>query len=334
MISKLGKQMNYVKIFFILALSSFFFIWLYSHSLALAGEKEYPNKPIKIIIPYEPSGIVDLSIRIMADRLTRELKVPMILENRVGANGMLGATMVLKANADGYTLLGASDAPIITGPIQTPNPTYDPFKDFSPICNYGVSPVVIWVYNSSPYKTLSDLVKDAKKNPGKLTCGVPSSVGPLRLGFEVFKKEAGVDIKILPLKGAGQVATALLGKHIEVGSLTYVAALPFVKSGEARILASTVSIPGSSYPTFVDAGYSEPKIQMWTGFFVSSKMPKQIYEKLIHSFERVAKHPELGKKWEAIGLIPDYKNPIEFTNYLKEEWPIVSKLVDELGLKQ
>ena len=112
------------------------------------------------------------------------------------------------------------------------------------------------------------------------------------------------------------------------------AILPFVKSGEARILASTVSVPGSSYPTLVDAGYSEPKIQMWTGFFVSSKMPKQIYEKLIHSFERVAKNPELGKKWEAMGLIPEYKNPTEFTKFLKEEWPVASKLMDELGLKK
>ena len=334
MISSRGKRMNYLKILTILVLYSFFFVWLYGHQSAWAQGKEYPNKPIKILIPFNPGGFVDLSARIMTDYLSRELKVPMVAENKGGAGGMVGASVVYQTKADGYTLLVTGNGPIIFSPLESPNPPYDPLKDFLPICMYGMSPNVIAVHKSSPFKTLSDIAAEAKRNPGKLNCGVSAVSGSVRMILEIFKKEASLNIKTLPLTGAGELITALLGNHIDMGSTSYVSILSFVKSGELKIIATDDPVPGSSFQTFAEAGYSQPKMKQWVGVFVSSKTPKPVYEKLVHSFERVVKNPELGRKWEAIGLVADYQNPTEFANYLKEQWSIASKLIVELGLKQ
>ncbi len=246
---------------------------------------------------------------------------------------MLGASLVVKAKPDGYTILGSSDSTIIIQPLVSPNPPYDPFKDFVPICPYGVTPTGFGVYSQSPFKTISDLVKYAKQNPAKLNCGVTTVGSGTHLAFEVFRKGADINVKLVPYKGTGEAIAALLGKHIDMLALSYVGFSPYIKSSEVRILAVTDSVPAASIPTLSEMGYSQVQMGIYNTFFVSPHTPKPIYDRLVRGFERVAKNPDLGKKWEGIGLIPTYKNPVEYNNYLKQKWEVVSKLVDELGLK-
>jgi tripartite-type tricarboxylate transporter receptor subunit TctC len=334
MISEFRKKMHYDKLSFTLTLGMFLFIWFCGDSRVSAQEKPYPYKPIKIVIPFEPGGSIDIAVRVMTDYLTRELGVPMIVENRGGAGGMIGGSEVLRSKPDGYTLLAATDAVMIISPLKSPNPPYDTFKDFLPICAYGGSPVTFGVHKSSPLKTLADLVKEAKENPGKLTCAITQFGAENHLDLEIFRKAADVNIKIVPYKGPGEGAAALLGRHVDMIVFMYTTLLPYVKSGEARYLAAGASIPGSSIPTFAEAGFPRTTLPRYNAFFVSAKTPKPIHEKLVLAFKRVSTNPELIKKWETLGLFPDYKSPAEYTSIMKNKWDAYSKLIDDLGLKE
>lgn len=322
------------KLYSVLVLSAFSLIWLCGLNAATAEDKSYPNKPIRIVIPYEPGGVIDLGIRVMTDDLTKELKVPMIIENKGGASGMLGSASILKASPDGYTVLAAGDTAMTTSVIQSPNPPYDPFKDFIPIGAYGGSHVAFGVLQSSSLKTIADFVREAKANPGKLTFGVTSLGGENHLQFELFKKIAAVNIKLVPFKGTGEAIAALLGKHIDAMALTYVGFLPYINAGDIRVIVMGASIPGISIPNFAEAGYPRVMLPRLNGFFVSAKTPAPICEKLGVAFKRVATNPEVIKKWDKIGLVPEYKTSAEFANLIREKYGVYSKLMIELGLKK
>lgn len=307
---------------------------LFSASFVLAEEKDFPNKPIEIVVPYDPGGNADICTRIIAKEMSPKLvKVPIIITNIAGAGGMLGVAKVLRSKADGYTLFNAATANMITAPLQSPNPPYD-LKDFLPICCYGSTPMIFGVYSTSPFKTIGDVVDYARMNPGKLTCGVTSLGGENHLDFELFKKVAGVNIKIVPYKGTGEAVASLLGKHIDMMVLTYVGFLPYLKAGDARVLATTQKVPGSNLPTIAEAGYPQVNIHMLSGFFLSAKTPKVIYEKHVAFFEKVVKDPDVLKKLENSGILPLFKTSKEFMTELKERWVITSKLLEELGMKK
>ena len=302
------------------------------------AQEGYPSKPIKIMIPRDPGGASDLAVRVMTDYLSQELKQPMIIENKGGAGGLIGISEVNKAKPDGYTLLSVADSGMILAPLQSPNPPFDTFKDFTPICAFGGTPVAFGVHHASPFKTLADFVKEAKANPGKLNVAVTSIGNENHLTFEIFRKVAAINVRLVPFKGTGEAVAALLGKHVDMLVLTYVGFQPYVKSNEVKLLVVGSSFPGASIPNFVQAGYNDPRLRSlldrYNTFLVSSKTPKPIYDKLVTTFKKVVTHPELTKKWETIGVIPDYLSPDELSKFMKEKWDVCSALLDELGLKK
>lgn len=329
--SEFRDKMSCRKMVFVLSLCWFFLFFFSGHDLSWAQQQGYPNKPIRIVIPTGPGGVSDLSIRVMADYLTAELKVPIIVENKIGASGMIAGAAVLKANPDGYTLLASSDGSMIHGPLELPNPPYNTFKDFLHVGGYGVAPHVYTVYASSPFKTIVDFVREAKKTPGKLSVGVTQLDS--RLKVEKFEQVVGVDLKIIPMPRVPELVSALIGKHIDLMGLSYAGSHPYIKSGEIRMLFSNFRIPGQSAPTLAEAGYPDAgTVVIRNGLSVSAKTPKPIYEKLVVTLERVAKNPELHKKWIDMGIMPDYKSPAEYTADMKKKWDNESNLMKELGL--
>jgi tripartite-type tricarboxylate transporter receptor subunit TctC len=320
---------------FVLGLSLLFGVC--SHNLSWAQEG-YPSKPIKVIIPRDPGGASDLAVRVMTDYLSQELKQPIVIENKAGAGGLIGISEVNRAKPDGYTLLSVADSGMILAPMESPNPPFDTFKDFLPICAFGGTPVAFGVHQSSPFKTLADFVKEAKARPGTLNVAVTSLGNENHLTFEIFRKVAAVNLKLVPFKGTGEAIAALLGKHMDMLVLTFVGFQPYVKSNEVRLLVIGPSFPGVSVPNFTEAGYNDPRLKSllnrYNTFMVSSKTPKPIYDKLVSTFKQVATNPELIKKWETIGVIPDYLGPAELTKFMKEKWDVCSLLLDELGLKK
>lgn len=318
-------------------LGSFFLVWLSGQSLTWAQEKGYPSQPIKLIVPNAPGGQADLIGRLAADYLAKELKVPALVENREGAGGMLGANMVLKAKPDGYTILVSGDTTMCAGILQNPNPTYNPFTDFSGICLLAVSPCAYGVYSSSPFKRLTDFVKAAKENPGKLTCGVTAIGSSTHLSLMLLLKYTGMNIKVIPYKGNPDAFAAILGKHVDMLTLTTPAFQPQVKAGEVRILAASNHIPGMSFNTLKEEGFSQSAFDAVDGFVsfeVSANTPKPTYDKLVAAFEYFAKNPEFTAKLNALGTAGTYKNPADYREFLKEKWRINSTLLEELGLKK
>lgn len=333
MIQRLRKRMICVIMGYSTVLVCFLLVLVCNPTLSWSQEQRYPNKPIKIVVPYEPGAIGDLAARVMTDYLTKELSVPILIENRAGASGMIGTKAALSAPPDGYTLIQATDGSIIIGPLKSPNPTYNLFKDLLPICAYGGYPLAFGVSKLSPIKTLANFVKEAKEKPGGLAVGLTVFGGENHLSFEIFRRAAGVEVKVIPHKGSGELASALLGNHIDMMVLSYVGSLPYVKSGEVRILAVTDKVPGSSLPTLVESGFSKEGIAMTSGILARVDTPKPIYEKLVSVFQKVASNPELTKKWETVGLTPDYMNPKDYTIFLKKKWETYSRIIDEMGLK-
>jgi len=331
------EETNCRNLFLVFALGLFSFIWLCGPNVVWAQQKPYPSQTIKIVVPNAPGGSTDLAARIVADYLGKDLKVPVIIENREGGSGLIGATAVLKAKPDGYTMLAGGDTSLTAGILQSPNPPYDPFKDFSPICMLGSSVAAYGVYSSSPFNTLGDFVKAAKQSPGKLSCGVTNIGSSTHLHLELLKKYSGMDINVVPYKGVPDAIAALLGKHIDMLVLIYVGFLPYVKSGEAKILVVSDSVPNTTLQTLQEAGFPQPGFRAtdaFLGFHVSSNTPKPIYEKLVLAFERIAKIPEFAVKLNNIGLIRKYKNPAELKEFMKEKWLVYSEGLEQLGLKK
>ena len=332
MMPRFRKESNVRRIILVLTLSLFFLGWLYGHRPVWA-QGDYPSKPITIVQPHEPGGLTDLPVRAMVDDLAQELKVPMVLEYKSGAMSMLGISYVLKAKPDGYTLLAAGDSAMIIGVLQSPNPPFDPLKDFLPLGVYGTTVVSFGVHQSSPFKTLGEFVAEAKKNPGKLSLAITSLGNDNHFGFELFRKASGINVKMVPYKGPGEGVAAFLGRHVDMLVLSYVSFSPYVKSGEARLIAVGNPVPGSSIPSFADAGYPAEFPRM-NAFYISAKTPKPIYEKLVTSFKRVFTNPEVTKKLEAVGLIPGYRSPDEFAQFMKPKWDAYSILIEELGMRK
>jgi len=308
--------------------------WMFSVNTVWSQEKGYPSKPIEAVINAAPGGSSDISTRIITEELSRRLKVPFVVINHEGAGGMTGAVKVLKAKPDGYTLLSTGSSSMTCVPLQSPDPPFDTFKDFIPLCCYGSTPVVFVVHKSSPFKTLEELIRFAKGNPGKLTCGLPNIGREPHLDLELLKKAAAVNIKVIPYKGTGDVIAALLGKHIDMVAQTYIASIPYLKSGETRAMAITQKVANSGIPTTAETGYPHVNISVLLGFFVSAKTPKTTYEKLIPHLEGVVKDPDIAKKLETSGVLPEYKSPSDFTAELKDNWDSISKIVEEIGLKK
>ncbi|OGP59474.1 MAG: hypothetical protein A2162_12670, partial [Deltaproteobacteria bacterium RBG_13_52_11b] len=292
-----------------------------------------PNKPITILQPHEPGGLTDLPVRAMADDLAKEFKVPMVLEYKSGAGSMLGISYVQKAKPDGYTLLAAGDSAMIIGPLLSPNPPFDPFKDFKSIGIYGNTVVSFGVHKDSPIKSLKEFVAEAKKNPGKLSVAVTSLGNDNHFAFELFRKNSGINVKMIPYKGPGEGVAAFLGRHVDMLVLSYVSFSPYVKSGEARLLAVGNPVPGSGIPSFADEGFP-PEFPRVSAFYVVSSTPKPIYDKLVTTFKRAVTDPEVMKKFEKVGLIPGYRSPDEFAQFMKPKWDAYKSLITELGLKK
>lgn len=301
---------------------------------ASGQESKYPDKPIQVLVSFGPGGTVDVCTRTVSEALSQELGVPLLIKNKAGAGGMIGAADVLKEAPDGYTILATSTGAMTSAPIESANPPYEPLKDFKPICGYGISPMIFGAIKSSPLNNLKEVVEQAKKNPGKLTCGVTSIGGENHLNVELFKKAANIDIKIIPYKGTGEAIAALLGGHLDMMVLTYVGFLPYVESDQARILAITKKFPDTNIPSISEVGYPQVRMDILMGFWVSSDVPEPIYEKLVAVFTKVLNHPDISKKLQERGILFEFSKPADFTNDLKERYDMTTELVKELGLKK
>jgi tripartite-type tricarboxylate transporter receptor subunit TctC len=309
-------------------------VFLFGVGIASSQEK-FPVRGIEMVISFAPGGATDVGSRILADELSRVLKVPVTPVNKPGASGTTGAAYILKLKRDGYAVFAATGGPVINGPLTLPDVAYDVFKDFTPVAYFASIPNVFVTKGDSPWRSLSDVIDYARKNPGKVTCGSAGTGTESHFNFEILKSLTKLNMTHVPFKSGGDVIPQVLGGHVSMGVNVIAAAGPQIKAGTLKGLGITSSKRLPDYPdvpTTAEQGYPQVNVPTWLGYLVASGTPESAVKILSAAFEKAIKDPALVQKAEKAGYIVEYKNPQEFRKYLEDQYGIVSKVAKEAGI--
>lgn len=294
--------------------------------------KEYPQKTIKIKVGTTPGGVADLWVRAWADEFSKILKVPVVVENIAGASGIAAETEAAVAKPDGYTLVECTLSSVLGNAIS-PKPPYDILRDFSPIGALGSFPTLVVVENSSPFKTYEDLIDYAKNNPKKLNCGTAGSTIVSHLTFELLKQQAKVDIVMVPFNGSPPAITALLGKHVDLLSISPSSLIGLLKEGRVRALLTTERTKDfPDVPIFSEKGLVEAQINTWLAILAQSGVSNEIKSKLTDAFEKVAKDPKVIDRIEKLGFSSKYQNATELAATMKRDFEKLKSAAKQFGI--
>ena len=278
-------------------------VWAAPHAHAA----EYPTRPIKLIVPYAAGGPTDVLGRMVGEYLSRDLKQTVVVENKAGAQGAIGAEVAARAEPDGYTLFFTAASIIVLNPQLYKKLPYDPVKDFRMLAIITDLPVLMEVHPSVPAKTVAEFVAYAKQNPGKLNFGSAGTGGTTHLAGEMFRQMAGIDMVHIAYKGAGPALTDLLSGNIQLMFDTLGTALPPVKAGLLRPLAVSsaqriADLP--DVPTMAEAGYPQYAVSVWYGVAAQSKLPDEIAQKLKASLDRALSDDTFRASLDKSGFAP------------------------------
>jgi tripartite-type tricarboxylate transporter receptor subunit TctC len=295
----------------------------------------YPTKPVRVVVPFSPGGGVDLTARILAQRLTERTGTNFIVENRASANGTIGAEYVAKAAPDGYTLLVGSQTTQAVVPAIYGKVGYDPERDFAPVTLIATSPLILVVHPSLPVKSVKDLIALAKARPGQLTFGAAAGGTP-HMGGELFKLTARIDLMFIPYKGEGPALADAIGGQISMVFANLPVGLPHVKSGRLRGLAVTSPqrVPlAPDIPTVAESGLPGYDVYTWFGLFAPAGTPREVVAKLAAEAAAGLSAPEAREKMASLGLFVVANAPDTFAEFVKKEIPRWAKVVREAGVK-
>jgi tripartite-type tricarboxylate transporter receptor subunit TctC len=301
---------------------------------ATAHAQPYPNRPIKIIVPYAAGGAVDIVARTIGQPLAEALKQPVIVDNRPGASANIGMEMVAKATADGYTLLMASNG-IATNGALFPNLGFDG-RDFAPIAKIGYAPLVIVVPASSPAKSLKDLIAMATAEPGKLTYASAGNGSSGHLAGELLKSTAKVDILHVPYKGGAPAITDLLGERISLMPINPVEAMAHIRAGRLRALAvaSDKRFPLlPDVPTAAEAGLPGYESSVWWGLVAPAKTSPEIVRQLNAETNKALANPVIANKLGELGIVVTPGAIDQFAAFIKSQTELWSDVVKSAGIK-
>jgi tripartite-type tricarboxylate transporter receptor subunit TctC len=311
----------------------FFLVFLFSVLLPVAASAsaDYPNRPIRLIVPFPPAGISDLAGRLIAEGLRAKFNQPVIVENKAGANGVLGNKEFMKAEPDGYTLLIGNVGSVVINYAITTKPEFDPMRDLIPIAATSEYATAMVVNNKTPVKSVKEFIAYAKERPGKLSFG-STGVGALDyLAAELFMKETGTKMIHVPYRGGPLALNDLLGGNIDLLIEVFPVVMEQIRSGQLRGLAvsSAKRLPSvPDLPTFEEAGVPNMVLTGWLGVYGLPKMPESIRTKLGAAIVDIVKQPDVQAKFRAIGFEPAPMGVKDFTAHHTAE---VKRWVDFLG---
>ena len=274
---------------------------------AVAAQAPYPTKPVRIVVPYPPGGGTDLQGRPMAAKLSEMWKQNVVIDNRGGASGMVGAEIVAKSPPDGYTILMCASAEVSLNVALYSKMTYDPARDFTPVTQLSISPLVLVVHPSLPARSVKEFIALAKKRPGEISYGTAGPGGPHHMAGEWMKMLAGIDIIHVPYKGGGPQLADLIGGHVHSAFIALPVVAPFMTSGKIRVLAVTTAKRSSAFPkvpTLSESGLPGFDVSQWWAILVPRGTPDHIVRKLHTDFVALTKLPDIAEKMAALGAEP------------------------------
>jgi tripartite-type tricarboxylate transporter receptor subunit TctC len=281
----------------------------------------YPDKPVRIIVPFAPAGPTDVVARLIAQKLSERLGKQFYIDNIVGAGGNNGMGQAARAPADGYTILFVSSS-FVVNPSLYPKIPYDPFKDFAPITVAGDAPNALLVNPAVPAKTVAELVDYIKKNPGKVSYGSAGTGTTPHLSGELFRLTLKLDIVHVPFSGAGPAIQALAGDHTPMAFTSLPPAIPLITEGKIRPLAVTAAKRAAALPdvpTLSEAGLPDQEADTMQAVLVPAGTPRPIVDLLYREIKAIVALPDIKERFETLGLDPIANTPEEFSAQIKVE---------------
>ena len=305
-------------------------------SLTSHAQTNYPNRPIRLIIPFTPGGVTDTSGRFIAEQLSLKLGQQVIADNRPGASGNIGAQMVAAAEPDGYTLLLGYAGTLSINPSLFDKISFDSVKDFAPIGKIGDAILIVVANNDFQGKTLPDVIAISKKDPNGLSYGTSGAGGTPHIAGELLKQKTGANLVHVPYKGGGQALIDLLGGNIPLVYTAVAGANQYVKSGRIKAIAVSSAKRSPSLPdvpTFTEAGIKDFEIDDWVGLLAPAKTPKPILTKLNQALNEILNSPEGKTRLLAMGITPSPGTPEKFGEQIKGDLIRFAPIVKSMQIK-
>jgi tripartite-type tricarboxylate transporter receptor subunit TctC len=300
-----------------------------------AVAQPYPNKSIRIVVPYPPGGGADMTARPIAQKLNELWGVPVVIDNRGGASGMIGAEILAKSPPDGYTFMVASSAESALNVALYPKMSYDPVRDFAPITLATVTPIALVVHPSVPIKSVKEYIALAKAKPGSMTFGSIGAGSPHHFAGEWLKMLANIDIVHVPYKGMGPLIVDLLGGHVPSGFATLLPALVHVKAGKLRALAVATQTRVPLLPEVPALAETLPgfDVTQWNAVWVPAATPKDVLDKLSAAITRIVQSSDYKARMTDQGAVAVGNSPSELAAFQKSEIDKFRKIARQANIK-
>jgi tripartite-type tricarboxylate transporter receptor subunit TctC len=313
----------------------YLFLLAFLLTTGLAHAQNYPNKSVRLIVPFAAGGSTDVIARILAPRLSEAWGQQVLVDNRPGGNTVIGTDIVAKSAPDGHTLL-VTPAPFTVVPSVLTKLPYDPAKDFEPITLINTTPMGLVVHPGVPAKNLKELIALAKTRPGQMNFGSSGSGGVPHLSGELLNTMAGLKIMHVPYKGNAPALADLVGGHVDMAFNGLTSVVPFIKSGRLRVLgvtslARTAALP--EVPTLDEQGLKGFQAVAWNGLTAPARTPKEAIVRIQESSARIIKSPDLAEQLKRDGSDPVGSTTAEFTAHLRDEVVKWKKVLDRAGIK-
>ena len=300
----------------------------------LAQAQSYPNRPVKIVVPFAAGGPADNYARFMAQRLSDELKQPFVIDNKPGAGSIIGTDFAAKSPADGYTLLMMSNAHTVNESL-IPSKPFGLMKDFVGVAPVNSSNLLLVVHPSVPVKNVAELVALAKSKPGKLNYASSGNGTPYHMAGELFKYMAGVDMTHVPYKGSSGARTDIVGGQVDVMFDAETTMAEFARNGQVRMLGATGLARSANLPDMPTVAETVPKYEatIWLGFMAPKGTPADIVTKLNAEMRKIVNNPEVKTAWAKQGAVPLSMSVAEFEQYLNADIAKWANIVKVSGAK-
>ena len=308
--------------------------------LALAlqvAAQTYPERVIRIVNPFPPGGSVDVTARMLAQRLSENLGQQVIVENRAGAGGNTGAESVAKADADGYTLLFTAPGPlVINQTLYTKGLPFDPAKDFAPVALFAVAPIVLMVHPGVPAQNVQELIALARAEPGRISFASAGNGSTNHLAGEMFKSMAGIDIVHVPYRGAGPAMNDLIGGHVQMFFDLLPVSLPQIRTGKVRALGNAgAKRPAAleNLPTIAEQGLPGFDASSWVGLVAPARTPAPVLARLGEEVAKVLEEPDMIARIRELGSEPGHAFGAAFGAFMQDETAKWAEVIRSSGAK-
>ena len=297
--------------------------------------QDYPNKPIRVVVPFATGGMLDSSARVITDRLAARLGQQVFIENRGGAAGNVGHDFVAKAAPDGYTVLVAVDGTMAINPHIYKKMNWDPFKDFAPITKLNDATFLLVAHPSFPYNNLRELIANSKQ-AGRLPFGTAGTATTQHVAGELLKQRTGLDLVHVPYKGGAPAIADVVGGQLSLSYTAIASGSSFVKAGKLKALGisslqRSAALP--DVPTFIESGVPGFTAESWIALFAPAGTPRPIIDRLQRDVAAVLALPEVRERYSALGLLPGGGTPEQLAAQLKEDYTRWEKVIREAGIK-